>query len=54
VIGVNECRNLVLAPVNKPACSECGNRHHVHVNEHAPLFQDHAEAVNTLKGEDDS
>lgn len=48
----NECRSLILAPVNKPPCPECGNHHHVHVNEHAPLFQDHAEAVKTLGDEE--
>jgi hypothetical protein len=51
VIGVNECRSLILSPVNKPACPGCGNRHHIHVNEHAPLFQNHAEAVKTLEEE---
>jgi hypothetical protein len=49
VIGTNDSRSLILAPVNKPPCPTCGDRGHVYVNEHAPLFQDHAEPVQTLE-----
>lgn len=49
VIAIGEGKTLILAPINKPPCEHCGNRFHQHLKEDAPLFQDGAESVQTLK-----
>lgn len=49
VIGVGEGKHVILAPVNGRSCAQCGNTHHVTVLERAPIFQDYAEPVATLK-----
>lgn len=42
-------RVLVIKPINKEPCEECGHDHRMGIIESSPLFQGKAKAVDTLE-----
>ena len=52
VVGITEGRTICLEYVERSPCARCNEPLRLHLLEHAPLFQDHVEAVYTLDGQD--
>lgn len=48
VIGIGEGRSITLQFIRKETCPTCGSEPRLHLLEHSPLFQDHAEPVGTI------
>ena len=48
VIGISEGKVIHMRPVNEKPCEHCGKIKQYDVLENSPLFQENAEAVNTL------
>jgi len=49
VVGIGEGRTISFESLEKPPCPCCHRPYRFDLLEHAPLFQDGAEAVETLR-----